>query len=80
MIARIDQSAHIAKAIPITPRFNVIPNIIESIPLTMTVLKIDIIVVYLTSPVARNPLESGPENGKAIVLNSNQNKDQILSF
>ena len=69
MIARIDQSAHIAKAIPITPRLNVIPNIIESIPLTMTVLKIDIIIVYLTSPVARNPLESGPENGKAIVLN-----------
>lgn len=68
MIARIDQSAHIAKAIPITPRLNVIPNIIESIPLTTTVLKIDTIIVYLTSPVARNPLESGPENGNAIVL------------
>ena len=37
-------------------------------PLTTTVLKIDTTIVNFTSPVARNPLESGPENGAVMVL------------
>ena len=57
-----------AKAIPMTPRFNPIAKINEKINLPKTVEAMETTIVYLTSPAARSPFDNGPENGKATVL------------
>lgn len=63
------QSKHIAKAMPITPKFKYIAKIMDKINLPNTVEAIDTIIVNFISPAALKPLLNGPENGKATVLN-----------
>ena len=61
--ALIAQSPTIAKVIQITPKFKVIPNKYDKMTRQTTVQKIDVYIVYLTSPQALKPLERAKEMG-----------------
>ena len=77
--ALIAQSPTIAKVIPITPKFKVIPNKYDKITQQTTVQKIDVYIVYLTSPQARNPLERAEEIGHKIALKTLWIKHKIIT-
>ena len=68
--ARMIQSKHIAAAMPITPQFKPMASSTENTSRPPMVDAMETIIVNLMSPAARRPLESGPDMGKATVLNT----------
>ena len=70
MTARIIQSQTIAMAMPVTPIWNVIPKRYDKSNRPKIVDAIETYIVNFTSPAARSPLLSAPENGNAAALNT----------
>ena len=68
--ARTTQSRHMAAAMPTTPQFRTTASRMENASRPPMVEAMDTTMVNLISPAARRPLESGPDMGKATVLNT----------
>ena len=66
----IAQSPTIAKAMPITPKFIQIPKMMDKMTRHTTVEKIEVYIVYLTSPQARSPFDKEEAIGHNKALNT----------
>ena len=68
MIARTIQSLTMAIAIPMTPISKIMPKRYDKRKRTTIVESMETYIVNFTSPAARSPLLSAPENGYAVAL------------
>ena len=64
------QSRHMAKATPMTPICSQMPKATENSTRQQMVERILTYMVNFTSPAARRPLESAPEKGYTMALNT----------